>query len=183
LAAGPRNIASALTHGKHRFKRVLYCCVHHVTVTEPLPSNGRVCRAVPLQRLSLLASQFWLSLQNIDILPTVSCRSRHCLVCCDAHVLRWADSPSKKSYRKSLKITGSEVNYEWQPPKRFNPQKEKNLNEITFLWLIYAIRQQRNATRAEDGSHRKTNWNVGRTGYSTIQAQQSPRKWSRSSLE
>jgi hypothetical protein len=51
---------------KHHFTQLLHCCVCvccslHVTATEPLPSNGRVYRAVPLQWLSPLASQFSLS--------------------------------------------------------------------------------------------------------------------------
>jgi hypothetical protein len=38
---------------KHRFQQFLYCCVcrsahSHVTLTEPLPSNGHVCRAIAL---------------------------------------------------------------------------------------------------------------------------------------
>jgi hypothetical protein len=40
-------------HGEHRFPVTPLLCV-----TGLLPSNERVCRAIPKQRLSLLASQF-----------------------------------------------------------------------------------------------------------------------------
>jgi hypothetical protein len=39
------------SHRRHRFQPLFYCCIRvccgdHVTDIEPLPSNGRVCRAV-----------------------------------------------------------------------------------------------------------------------------------------
>jgi hypothetical protein len=53
-------------HRKHRFQQLFrwwmrVCCRNDVTTTESLPNNKRVYRPVPYQRLSLLASQFWLS--------------------------------------------------------------------------------------------------------------------------
>jgi hypothetical protein len=64
MTVGPRYIQPP--QGRHREHRlqdflncwVRVCCSDHMTATEPLPRNGRVCRAVPLQSLSLLASRF-----------------------------------------------------------------------------------------------------------------------------
>jgi hypothetical protein len=82
MAAVPRSvvsryIASAWTVQKTSLQQFFYCCVrvccgHHMTATELLPSNKRVCRAVPYQRLSLLASQFCFEqiCRNISRMPT-----------------------------------------------------------------------------------------------------------------
>jgi hypothetical protein len=66
MVADTRYIASARTEQKTPLPTALLllrACVlgYHVTATGALRINRRVCRAVPYQRLSLLASQFWLS--------------------------------------------------------------------------------------------------------------------------
>jgi hypothetical protein len=49
-------------HSQHFFCYcVRKCGCGHLTFTEPLPSNGRVCRAVPLQRESSVIKSFRLS--------------------------------------------------------------------------------------------------------------------------
>jgi hypothetical protein len=58
MAAGPRYITLARTAQKTPLPTAV---LFRACLLRPLPHNGRVCRAIPLQLISMLTSKFWLS--------------------------------------------------------------------------------------------------------------------------